>query len=118
EDGHYLRDSATNKPVVWDEAAGAAKAFDAVPADGAALLGTFTVNGVSVRPGFEILKEHLKKYTPEYSSGITTIAPETIRRLAREFGEAARIGSTIVIDGEEFPYRPAAAIYFRGSQGH
>ena len=56
EDGHYLRDAATNKPLVWDETAGAAKTFDAVPADGAALLGTFTVNGVSVRPGFEILE--------------------------------------------------------------
>ncbi|MDO8671108.1 MAG: molybdopterin dinucleotide binding domain-containing protein, partial [Dehalococcoidia bacterium] len=67
---------------------------------------------------FQILKDHLKKYSPEYASEITTISSGTIRRLAREFGEAARIGSTTVIDGVEVPYRPAAAIFFRGVQGH
>ena len=118
EDGHYLRDSATGKPLVYDETAGAAKPFDAAPVDGLALLGTFTVNDVTVRTGFQILKQHLKRYTPEYSAEITTIPASTIRRLAREFGDAARIGSTIVIEGQKFPYRPAAAIFFRGSQGH
>ncbi|MGO9590635.1 MAG: molybdopterin-dependent oxidoreductase [Candidatus Acidiferrales bacterium] len=118
EDGHYVRDAATNKPLVWDATAGTAKTFDSAPIDSMALLGTFTVNGGKAQPGFQILKEHLKKYTPEYSSGITTIAAANIRRMAREFGEAARIGSTIMIDGEEYPYRPAAAIFFRGSQGH
>jgi len=117
-DGHYLRDAATNKPMVWDEAIGAARPFDAGPPDGAALLGNFTVNGVKVQPSVQILKEHLKKFTPDYAEGITTIPAATIRRLAKEFGEAARIGSTIVIDGKEFPYRPAAAVFFRGSQGH
>ncbi len=118
EDGHYMRDAATGKPLVYDETAGAVTPFDAVPIDRMALLGTLTVHGKKVEPGFQILKEHLKKYTPEYSAEITTIPASTIRRLAREFGEAARIGSTIVIDGQEFPYRPAAAIFFRGSQGH
>ena len=45
-------------------------------------------------------------------------ALQPIRRLANEFGTEARIGSTIVIDGVTLPYRPVAAIAFRGSQGH
>lgn len=118
DDGHYLRDAATNKPLVWDERAGVAKMFDAESVDDFALQGTFRVNGVEAQPGFQILKEHLNRYTPEYSSEICTVPAANIRKLAKEFGEAARIGSTIVIEGEEFPYRPAAAIYFRGSQGH
>ena len=118
DDGHYLRDATTGKPLVYDETTNAAKPFDVEPVDNFALLGTFAVNGAQVQPGFQLLKEHLRRYTPEYSAEITTIPACTIRRLAREFGEAARIGSTIVIDGQEFPYRPAAAIFFRGSQGH
>ena len=117
-DGHYFRDNATNKPLVWDEAKGAPVTFDAGNTRDFALLETFEVGGVSVRPAFQIVKDHLVKYTPEYASKITTVPAATIKKLAREFGEEARIGSTIVIDGQEFPYRPAAAIFFRGSQGH
>ena len=43
---------------------------------------------------------------------------KTIRRLASEFAEAARVGSTIEIRGEKLPYRPASAIMFRGGSGH
>jgi anaerobic selenocysteine-containing dehydrogenase len=117
-DGHYLRDEATNKPLVWDEAANAARPFDSGSPSDFALEGSFTADGQTVHPGFELLKRHLSKYTPEHAAAITTVSAGRIRRLAREFGEAARIGSTIVIEGQELPYRPAAAVYFRGSQGH
>lgn len=117
-DGHYLRDGATGKPLVWNEAAGAAQPFDAAPFESCALFGSFAVNGVQARPAFALLAEHLASYTPERCAGITTIPAATIRRLAREFGEAARIGSTIEIEGKQFPYRPVAAVFFRGSQGH
>ena len=36
---------------------------------------------------------------------ITTV-PAAIRRLAEEVAREARIGSTIVVDGVELPYRP------------
>ncbi len=65
-----------------------------------------------------MLKEHVKTYTPELASQITGIPAETIRRIATEFGTAARIGSTIMLDGKELPYRPAGVLYFRGAQGH
>ncbi|MBI2953993.1 MAG: molybdopterin-dependent oxidoreductase, partial [Chloroflexi bacterium] len=118
DDGYYLRDSSTNKPLVWDSREGVAKTFDDATVQDFVIEGTYTVAGVKVQPGFQILKEHLKKFTAEYAAKITTVPQGTIRRLAREFGEAARVGSTIVVDGVEVPYRPAAAIFFRGIQGH
>ena len=114
----YHRDKATGKPMIWDPVEGKAKTFDDPTIKDYAILGEFTVDGVTVHPGFQLLKEHLKKYTPEMASKITTVPQATIRRLAEEWGREARVGSTIVIDGKEFPYRPVAAIFFRGSQGH
>ncbi|MDO8691536.1 MAG: molybdopterin-dependent oxidoreductase [Dehalococcoidia bacterium] len=117
-DGHYVRDSVTNKPLMWDSESGTAKTFDDPAMKDPALLGAFKVNGVDCTPGFQILKDHLKKYTPEEASKICTVPANNIRRLAREFGTNARVGSTIVIDGKTLPYRPVAAIFFRGSEGH
>jgi len=39
--------------------------------------------------GFEELKAHVKKYTPEWAYPITTISPDIIRKTAREMGKAA-----------------------------
>lgn len=114
----YYRDKASGKPMVWDPIDGAAKTFDDPSIKDFALEGEFEVDGTKCHPGFHLLKEHVKRYSPEYASKLTTVPQATIRRLAEEFGRAARIGSTIVIDGRELPYRPVAAIYFRGSQGH
>ena len=41
----------------------------------------------------------------------------TIRRIAREFVEAAHIGETITLDGVVFPFRPALVKGERGSLG-
>jgi molybdopterin-containing oxidoreductase family molybdopterin binding subunit len=82
------------------------------------LAGTFQANGVQCEPAFALLKEHLKTYTPEHGEEISTVPAETIRGMAEDFAKEARIGSTIVIDGVTVPYRPVAAIAFRGSQGH
>ncbi len=117
-DGHYMRDEKTDKPLMWDSQAGTAKPFDDLTMEDPALLGTFTVNGMECTTGFQRLKEHLKKYSPEEASKICTVPAAQIRRLAKEFGTNARVGSTIVIDGKTIPFRPAAAIFFRGSQGH
>ena len=114
----YVRDAATNKPLVWDSAAGAARPFgDVNPAD-MELEGDFQVNGVACQPAFHKLKEHLRKFTPEWGERITTVPAANIRRIAGEFGREARIGSTITVEGVNLPYRPVAAIAFRGAQGH
>ena len=114
----YVRDAETNKPLVWDTAANAARPFaDAKSAD-MALEGDFEANGVSCQPAFHKLKEHLAKFTPEWGEGVTTVPAANIRRIAGEFGREARIGSTTMVEGVNLPYRPVAAIAFRGAQGH
>ncbi len=117
-DKRYLRDGETDKPLVWDESAGKAVPFDGTEADNMALGGTYQVMGVACQPAFALLAAHLGTYTPELGEEISTIPAADIRRLAEEFATEARIGSTIMIDGVEVPYRPAAAIAFRGNQGH
>ncbi|MFH1652364.1 MAG: molybdopterin-dependent oxidoreductase [Chloroflexota bacterium] len=118
EDGYFLRDKASQKPLVWDSADGRAKTYDDPGMQDIALEGSYTVDGVKATTAFSLIKEEVKKYTPEMAAEITTVPPATIRRLAREFGEAACIGQTIVIDGKELPYRPVAVAWFRGASAH
>jgi len=55
------------------------------------LLGSFTLpDGTTVKPAFQLLKERVEKYTPEWAAGVTGINAETIRRLAYEMGVTAR----------------------------
>ncbi|MDP6646634.1 MAG: molybdopterin-dependent oxidoreductase [Rhodospirillales bacterium] len=117
-DKAYVRDPETNAPMVWDERAAAARPFDQTAPEDMALEGSFTVNGVPCRPAFDLLREHLKTYTPERGEEITTVPAANIRRIAGELATEARVGSTIVIDGVTLPYRPVAAVAFRGAQGH
>ena len=117
-DKAYVRDPESGAPLVWDQGAGAARPYDVADAEDMALEGSFEVAGVACRPAFALLKEHLLHYTPERGEEISTVPAADIRRLAKEFADQARIGSTIVIDGVTLPYRPAAAIAFRGVQGH
>ncbi len=114
-DGYYIREAG--KPLVWDRADGKAVPYDSDVTE-SALEGRYTVGGVEGRPAFEMLREHIKKYTPESVAEITTIPASTIRRMAREFGDAAKIGSTILMEGTEFPLRPAAANIYRGAGAH
>ena len=117
-DKAYVRDAASGKPLVWDEKTRAARPFDEVNAADMAIEGSYQAQGTACTPSFAILRKHLQKYTPEHAEEISTVPAQTVRRLAKEFAREARIGSTIVIDGVTLPYRPAAAIAFRGSQGH
>jgi molybdopterin-containing oxidoreductase family molybdopterin binding subunit len=118
QDGLYVRDKSTKKPMVWDQKESKAKPFNQVEWKNMALEGKFTVDGASCQPSFQILKEHVKKYPPEEVSKITGIPVETIRRTSKEFGEAVQIGSKIVIDGVELPHRPACVIHGRGATAH
>ena len=116
-DGHYARDPASGKPLVWDEAAGRPCPFDAPST--AALEGEFEIDGQRCTPAFVKLKEHLQRYNPESAAKITTVPPAQIRHMAREFGEAASIGSTIMIEGKSLPYRPVCSFCdSRGLSSH
>jgi len=55
------------------------------------LLGSFKLeDGTPVKPAFQLLKERVEEYTPEWAEGITGIPADTIRRLAHEMGVTAR----------------------------
>jgi len=55
------------------------------------LLGEFQLSdGTPVKPGFQLLKDRVDQYTPEWAANITGIPAETIRRLAHEMGIVAR----------------------------
>ena len=117
-DGRYVRDAASNEPLIHDAADGRIKAHDAPGLRDPAITGSFSVQGKPGRPAFELLREHVARYAPEETVKFTTIPAATVRRIAREFGEAACIGATITLGGIELPYRPAVLDWARGTQGH
>lgn len=55
------------------------------------LMGSYRLpDGTPVKPSFQLLKERVEDYTPEWAAEITGIPVETIRRLAHEMGVTAR----------------------------
>ncbi len=114
----YIGDDETNKPMVWDAGEGKAKVYDDPTIKDYALEGEYEFRGIKCQPAFQLIKEHLKQYTPEMASEISTVPAETIHRIATEFATEAKVGSTISIDGQILPCRPVAAVIFRGGQGH
>lgn len=117
QDGLYVREPKTNKPMVWDSGKGQAIAFDELGGD-PALEGSYVVEGCDCQPAFELLKAHVTSYSPEEVAKITSVPSTIIRQLATDFGEAAQIGSTIVVEGTEFPFRPVAMNIYRGAGAH
>ena len=117
EDGYYLKDVATGRPLIWDPVDGRAKSFDDPTIQDYALEGRYRVGSASGTVAFQLVKERIKGYTPEWAEPITTVPASTIRRLSREFVEAAHIGKTIELDGFEFPFRPAIVKVERGALG-
>ncbi|MBI3076721.1 MAG: molybdopterin-dependent oxidoreductase, partial [Deltaproteobacteria bacterium] len=116
--GRYVRDPDTQHPLVWDQGAEQPRPYEAVPPEAVALEGRVQVQGQPCEPAFARLKSHLQRYTPEHAAAITGVPPATIRRLAREFGEAAQIGATVRLEGQTFPLRPAVATWYRGVSAH
>lgn len=118
-DGRYIRHADSGKPLIWDEALGDALPYDAPGLSAPAIEGIYEVNGVSCRPAFDLLAEHVRVgYPLEKVEKITTVPAETIRRIAGEFAEASQIGSTIEIEGQTLPFRPAALEFKRGINHH
>ncbi len=113
------------KPLMWDPVDGKPKVYDDPTFKDFALEGSYTVKWkdmpeVQCKTSFTLLKEHLLRYTPENAAKICEIPAATIRRIAKEFVDAAGIGNTIVVDGIEFRYRQAVYAYsksYSGSRG-
>jgi len=115
---HFLGEDETRKPLIWDALDGVAKEYDDPTIKDYALEGEYEVNGIKCRPAFQLVKEHLKQYTPEMASEVSAVPAETIKQIATEFAQAAQVGSTITIDGHQLPFRPVSAVVFRGGEGH
>ncbi len=115
--GNYLRDPDTNKPMMWDLKENKAKTFDAEFRE-IALEGAFTIDGAEIKTGFQLIKEGMEEYTPEWAESVSTVPAKDIRRIAKEFIEHARIGSTIDIDGVTFPFRPVSVNTERNVMNH
>ena len=81
---------------MWDERAGRAGRYDEVPADHMALEGGFEVGGVACRPAFDLLREHLRKFSVESVTtlALVLLAGPVIYVIAR----AVRSGSSIDLD--------------------
>jgi phenylacetyl-CoA:acceptor oxidoreductase len=119
--GYFLRHPQSKKPLVIDAATKRAVPFDASDID-PALEGAFAVDGIeigpdqevtphsgaSVSPAFARLVDHVQPYSPEWAGPICDVEPQTIRRIANEFLDHARVGETIDIEGETLPLRPVA----------
>ncbi len=112
-DGYFLR--ADGKEQVWDQKTGKARVHEAKDVS-PALEGEFTAGGEKVRTAFQVFKDHLAQYSPEWAAGVCGIPADGIVRLAQELGENARIGSTIVVDGVTLPYRPVAIMAYHVAQ--
>lgn len=117
EEGDYFRDNETGKPMMWDTVENIAKTFDSVFSE-IALDGTYLIDGKKVKTGFQLVKEEFIKFTPEWAELESTVPAKDTRRIAREFIEHARIGSTIEIDGFSFPFRPVALNVERNVMNH
>ena len=111
EDGKALKDGSGN-PLVWDVNSSAATTL--VDAIEPALTGSYQVDSSTYKTAFQVFADSVVDITPEYAETICGVPAETINRLAIEFGSKAKIGSTIVIDGETLRYRPVAMHTFRG----
>lgn len=110
--GIILKDKDGKTPLVWDTVTGSAKPY--VQGVKPALKGSYTVDGKTMRTAFQVLADSVKDITPQYAEEVAGVPAATIVRLAQMFAKEARIGETIVIDGQTLRYRPAVLYTFRG----
>jgi len=116
--GHYLRDKGTGKPLVWDLNDRSEKVYDAIDLIDPAIDGIYSISGSNCKTAFQSLREHLEKFDVAEMSKITTVSASTIRRITKEFCEAAKIGSTIEVMGQRLPYRPVGVDFKKGASAH
>ena len=119
--GFFLREPDTGKPLLVDGATGRAVPFDTAGID-PAIEGAFSVGGVeigadqeltvhdfaTVRTSFSHLVEHVRDHSPEWAAPICDVDARTIRRVANEFLDHARVGETVDIEGTTLPLRPVS----------
>ena len=116
-DGSYIKDSHTGKPMIWDAADEEAKPYTAEFRE-ISLSGMYRVDNTDCKTAFDLVRDEFRKYPPEWAQEISTVPAATIRRIAKEFVDHARIGDTIDIDGFTFPFRPVSLNTERNVTNH
>ncbi|WP_302390104.1 molybdopterin-dependent oxidoreductase [Eggerthella sinensis] len=111
--GDYVRNDE-GKPQIWDASSDSAKSHDDPSLADPALFGQYDFNGTPCQPAFQAFKESLKTFTPEWAEAYSTVPADKIREIAVNLVSYASFGSTVEIDGETLPLRPAAVIIGRG----
>jgi molybdopterin-containing oxidoreductase family molybdopterin binding subunit len=111
-EGKIVMDADGKTPLVWDTVTNAAKAY--VAGTKPALKGSYTVAGKPVRTSFQVLSDSVKDVTPQAAEEISGVPAATITSMAQRFAKEARIGETIVLDGQTLRYRPSVLYTFRG----
>ena len=103
--GFYLRDRESKQPLVAAslEQTSLAEALEVGPDD--EVLAAGELHGETA---FSKLVAHMKPYSPEWAAEICDVPAATIRRIAREYLDAARVGEFIEIENQKLPYRPVA----------
>jgi anaerobic selenocysteine-containing dehydrogenase len=98
EEGLFVREATPVEPgcfdpqnkLWWDRVSNRPVTTHAPGAD-PYLLGSFKLgDGRVVKPAFQLLKDRVERYTPEWAEAITGVPAATIRRLAQEMGVTAR----------------------------
>lgn len=118
EEGWYMRDEHTGKPMVYQKDKEMALPYDQAASGQLALFGAYTVNGKACHPAFQLIKEAFREYTPEWAEDKCDVPAATIRRIAREFVYYAGIGNVVELDGVKLPLRPVSLNCERGTTDH
>ena len=119
--GFYLRDSKSEKPLIWDMNTETTLPFDTTGIN-PMLEGEVIVSGketgpddktwrhknIPCRTAFTHLADHIKQYSPEWAATICDVDAENIRSVAGQFLEHAHVGETIEINGNTLPFRPVS----------
>ncbi len=116
-DGTFVRagEGDEAKEQVWDKASIGPMDFGKYGND-PALTGEFEVYGEKVKPAFQVFKEHVAQYTPEWAAQKCGINVRQIYQIAEDLRKHANIGATHVVDGVEIPYRPVGIMTYHISQ--
>jgi len=103
--GYYLRDPMYAQPII-------AASLDAREKHASLEIGpdgdVLAEGELEGETAFAKLIAHMKPYSPEWAQGVCDVPAGTIRRIAREYLDAARVGEFIEIENHKLPYRPVA----------
>jgi anaerobic selenocysteine-containing dehydrogenase len=95
DDGNYLRDEMTHRPLVFDASDRTIKTTDDPTLIDPSIKWTCEVKGRQGRPAFELLRGCLAQYAPEIMEPLTQIPAATVRSMALEFGDARSADSPL-----------------------